>query len=101
MATGGLGQRTVKVIFGFLKQRGYGPEQRLCFRCGFHGRRIVTRDTARLQFPYPVTTRNGRQALAARQIEFDATLIELRVVETPEFRREAAERSNKRKLRCD
>src|SRR5271163_2811475 len=101
MATGGLGQRTVKVIFSFLKQRGYGPEKRLCFRGGVDGRRVVARNTARLQFSDPVTTRNGRQALAARQIEFDATLIELSVVETPEFRREAAERPNKRKLRCD
>jgi hypothetical protein len=41
------------------------------------------------------------RTLAARKIEFDATLIELRVVETPEFRRKAAERPNKRKVRCD
>src|SRR5271169_1571675 len=101
MATGGLGQRTVKVIFGFLKQRGYGPEKRLCFRFGVDGRRIVARNTASLQFTDPVTKRNGPQALAARQIEFDATLIELRVVEAPEFRGGAAERPNKRKLRCN
>src|ERR1700733_12351628 len=101
MATGGLGHRTVKVIFGFLEQRGYGPEKLLCFRCGINGRRVVARNTASLQFPDPVTTRNGRQAVAVRQIEFDATLIELRVVEAPEFRSDAAERPNKRKLRCD
>ena len=73
----------------------------MCFRCGVDGRRIVARNTASLQFPDPVTTRNGRQALSARQIEFDATLIELRVVKASEFRGEAAERPNKRKLRCD
>ena len=96
-----MGQRTVKVIFGFLKQCGYGPEKRLCFRCGVDGRRIVARNTARLQFPDPVPTGRGRQGPVAGQMVFGANLIELRVVKAAEFRRQAAQHPNQSELHCD
>src|SRR5580700_9653675 len=89
------------MIFGFLKQPGYDPEKRLCFRCDIDGRRIVARNTARLQFPDPVPTRRGRQGPVAGQTEFGANLIELRIVKAAEFRRQAAQHPNQGELHCD
>ncbi|CAB3810364.1 hypothetical protein LMG28614_07258 [Paraburkholderia ultramafica] len=95
------GQRTIKVIFGFLKVRGCGPEQRLRLRCGVHGRSVVAGDIACLQFPDPVPTLRDRQGTVAGQMVFGAKLIELSVVKATEFQRQAAEHPDQRELRGD
>src|SRR5580700_2277146 len=97
----GSGKPAVKMKFGFFKQAGYGPEQRLRFQCGVNRCCVVARNIARLQFPDPIPARRGCPGPVIQQMVFRASFTDLSAVKAAELWRQPAQHPNQRELRCD
>ena len=94
-------ERRVEMVLGMLELSGRGPEQRLDLRRSHDPRRRIAGVDASLQLANPIPTSAYRQLGIALQPPREDVLVEIRVVEGIEVRRQSPHRPDELKLPGD
>ena len=101
IATPRPGKRCIEMVLGMLELGGCRPKQGLNLRCGRRRRGTVSGVDATLQLADPIPARAYGQLRIALQPSREAVLVEIRVVEAVEVRRQSPQRPDEPELPGD